>query len=796
MAKKEATFKLNVDSGDSINDLKQFEKELSNVNDDFVEVSSNISEMEDQLYSMALAGDTTSKEFKELQAQTAKYKQIVIETDRSIDALAEQGRGLSTALSLAEGTVAGIQAYTGVTALLGAENEELIATITKLQAAQGVLNSIQIIRQQLQENSIKLTQAQTAAQKLLTLATGKGTKAMKLLRGALLATGIGALVVGVALLAANWDKVKIALGGATKSQQAMNDVTDKAIEAAAEELSALDKLGKKINDENVSRADKTEAIKELQAQYPSLLSNVDAEGSSLDEVNKALELNAQLTLLKAQADAIAELQTEEFKNQIKAQTDAQAGSNQGWVAGAIGVFNHTAAIGLNISEQKKSYDESVKRESILDDLLAGIQNQIKATKELGASDDNIETKRTAHAAAQKSRLDRMRAQEEELNNARRMWAAEQDALLDAIALAEEEATTTAIQKELNAVNDKYFELITRAEEFGLNSEILAEEQARKILEIENKYAAESYANKVRLEEAKASAVREGIGLQLDAMIEGQAKEEAVLRQGYEDRRLAIQESEILAFEEKLPLILALEEQEQIAIQEVRDKYREQEKAKESEMQQSKMEGVNNYLNAATEMLSLIADIQQLTTDKQLNSIDEEYDAKLKAAEGDAKLTAKLEEEKDAKKTAVERAAFERSKKMQIAMAIITGIQGVMAAFTAGSSMGPAGVVLGPLMAALAAAGTIVNIAKIKATKFEGGGSTGGAGGAYGSGGVPTGASAASLSVSDNLSNEQTNLNPDGTVAQEAQQTVQVVVVETDITDSQNAVNQIEVKSTY
>ena len=79
MAKKEATFKLNVDSDSAVNDIKQLDKELNNLGDDFVEVSTDISAMEDKLYSMALAGDTTSQEFKELQAQTAKYKQIVIE---------------------------------------------------------------------------------------------------------------------------------------------------------------------------------------------------------------------------------------------------------------------------------------------------------------------------------------------------------------------------------------------------------------------------------------------------------------------------------------------------------------------------------------------------------------------------------------------------------------------------------------------------------------------------------------------------------------------------------------------
>lgn len=78
--------------------------------------------------------------------------------------------------------------------------------------------------------------------------------------------------------------------------------------------------------------------------------------------------------------------------------------------------------------------------------------------------------------------------------------------------------------------------------------------------------------------------------------------------------------------------------------------------------------------------------------------------------------------------AARKKGFERSKKLQLAMAIISGVQGVMAAFTAGSSMGPAGVVMGPVMAALAAVTAGVNIAKIASMKYESP-SAGGGGGA-------------------------------------------------------------------
>lgn len=108
----------------------------------------------------------------------------------------------------------------------------------------------------------------------------------------------------------------------------------------------------------------------------------------------------------------------------------------------------------------------------------------------------------------------------------------------------------------------------------------------------------------------------------------------------------------------------------------------------------------------------IADRYAENTMKGLQSISSLNDALTDIAV--AKAGDNEEEAEKARKK-----GFERSKKLQIAMAVVQGVQGVMAAFTAGSSMGPAGVVMGPLMAAAAGVSAIANIAKIKNQKYEG-----------------------------------------------------------------------------
>jgi Phage-related protein len=110
--------------------------------------------------------------------------------------------------------MAGFTAYQGMLGLTGVESEELQKTMVKLQAAQSALSGVVQLQTAFQKESAAMTaintigtKAYAVAQTVLNFATSAGTKAMKIFRIALISTGIGALVVGVGLLIANFDKV-------------------------------------------------------------------------------------------------------------------------------------------------------------------------------------------------------------------------------------------------------------------------------------------------------------------------------------------------------------------------------------------------------------------------------------------------------------------------------------------------------------------------------------------------------------------------------------------------------------
>jgi hypothetical protein len=149
-----------------------------------------------------------------------------------------------------------------------------------------------------------------------------------------------------------------------------------------------------------------------------------------------------------------------------------------------------------------------------------------------------------------------------------------------------------------------------------------------------------------------------------------------------------------------------------------------------------------------------------------------------------------------KSIAAQKKAFETTKKLNIAMAVIDTIKGAVSAFTGMTSTipGPVGIALGAIAAAGVVASGVANVKKIKDTKFEGGGSAS----------ASTGASVASSANATQpmqpqlfgQNNNQNNL----TAPQDAEKpnnnmVVKAVVVESDVTATQARVKGIQSNAT-
>jgi hypothetical protein len=257
MAETEAIFKLRVDTGNSVNDVENltsavndtqkategkgvqdFEKRLNQLDKTLKDGNLTMrqrSQLVRQYQQIALqAGETSPIGDRAVRSAAALTDQIG-DLNQRVRLLSSDTVKLDTAL---QGISVGAAAFQGVQsaiALTGVENEELIKSMQKLQAVQGVVNSIQTITNALNKDailgiqlrvalekaknfvmtgSIAGTVTLSAAEKELGASTLFTANAMKVLRGALIALGIPALIILIGYLVTNFDKVTKAVSGA------------------------------------------------------------------------------------------------------------------------------------------------------------------------------------------------------------------------------------------------------------------------------------------------------------------------------------------------------------------------------------------------------------------------------------------------------------------------------------------------------------------------------------------------------------------------------------------------------
>lgn len=148
--------------------------------------------------------------------------------------------------------------------------------------------------------------------------------------------------------------------------------------------------------------------------------------------------------------------------------------------------------------------------------------------------------------------------------------------------------------------------------------------------------------------------------------------------------------------------------------------------------QASLQAAGAVLGGVNDILSAVSEANQEKTQEQLDNLDKQF------GEQEAKLQQQLDnglisqEEFDRQKyamdmqryqqeEAIKKKAFEQDKKMKIAQATISMVQGMVSAFAGAMQLGPiAGPIVGGILAAAVGVMGAMNIAKIKSTKYEAG----------------------------------------------------------------------------
>ncbi len=349
------------------------------------------------------------------------------------------------------------------------------------------------------------------------------------------------------------------------------------------------------------------------------------------------------------------------------------------------------------------------------------------------------------------------------------------------------------------------------------------ESASKRRQQEAEYAKQRLETARQIEDTNIALMDEGLNKELKA---NEVKYQRLIADNAKNAKLTTEEKKTIekqleeqAFNEKKAINAKFDEETKQALV-ASEKAKTDEKAKLDEEENKRLEAV----------AKLREETGKTEQEKALQKIRDEYKTKLDLAKGDAVLTAQLEAERNAKLTETndKYREAEKAKEKKLQEEKIQAVQGGLSAISslaeafAGSSKesqkkafkvqkavnianatidtyksatsayaSAGNPILGAVFASIAVAAGLANIKKISSTTFEGG--AGASGGASAPSSVPSMNPQTPMFSSGN--DQANNLSSTNNGLQGQQQTIKAVVVESEITASQNKMSKIKESAT-
>jgi hypothetical protein len=721
-----------------------------------------------ELQNMAAAYGETSTEAAQAAKRAAELKDQIEDTNDLLQSY--KGEGTFIAMGKAMSAVAsGFSAIEGGLGLVGVESENVQKTMLKVQSAMALAQGLEGLEDagRSMKNLYSRIKETSLAQKVLTgvqtaynFVVGAGSGALKAFRAALISTGIGAIIVAVGLLIANFDLLLDALQPVIESLKAVGDFlgfTDFAGEEAHEnEMKRLE--AEKQAREELAAAREAQ-FNSSQKQYEREIALMDAQGKDTKKLTK-LKIEESI---KYQKEKLKEIELE-----IRASEQT--------------VNTLKKLVGTD-SESIKRYEDIKKQRIELTEGIKDAQNQLL----INEVNNNKKSAEAAQAAAEKAREAAKKKREDYVTNLQKQnedaAKLEEEAENQRLALMQDgiEKEKALREDQFNDYRDNFLKERTKEEQTALDNQYK-----------EGKISRETY-NKLTEE------------LQINAYNKLTQQEKDILKNAKE-----LLNKDLLAIDEKYQA--EVKKRTEDFQKKMQDDEKQRKLAFDMEIERMEEENYQASLTAQDKELYLIsekyaemermakgnADAEKTIAEmrgREVAAINQKYDkeneerkrAELERNVGFAKqgltIIQDLTDLFGKKGIESARKAFKVKKAAQMASALIDTYMNATAAY--GSQFlplpDPSSPVRGGIAAGLAVAAGLVNVAKIGAQKFEGGGSSGGGGGG---GGVSGG----SLSAGGGMQAPNFNVvgnNGLNQLAQLQQQPTQAFVVSGEVTSAQS-----------
>ena len=412
MAEEIIGIKITTDVNQATQDVQKLDKAFEGTDTSVKSLRTQLKEAQAQVGLMADKFGATSKEAVNAAKKAAELKDRIGDAKALTDAFNPDAKFKAVASSLA-GVAGGFSALQGAMALFGNENKDVEKALLKVNAAMALSQGLQAVGESVdsfrqlgaviksttifQELNNAATKTAVVVQKAFGVATVETSQGFKVLKGAIVATGIGALVVLLGLVINNFDAIadwikKSPLGALAKGVGALVEQFTDFIGVTSEAERNLNKLSaanKKANEDIANR------IKILKAQ-----------GGSEDEIYKLSqkrvenELNTLRESLKTKGK-FTEEENKQFKDLKVEQLVLTAEYNKK-------TADATAKAGEEAKKKRDEVNKQVEADTkTANKMLIDLQNE-KALAEITSEDDKAKKQAEINYNARIAEIDALK----------------------------------------------------------------------------------------------------------------------------------------------------------------------------------------------------------------------------------------------------------------------------------------------------------------------------------------------------------------------------------------------------
>lgn len=244
--------------------VEEFSAALAKANQPAKQLETTLRSLKDQIARAKAEGKDFGDEYEDLTQKAGVLANAIKNANKEIKDSASDTKNIENLIGSLTGIAAGFEVAAGASALFGEKNEDVEKALLKVNSTIAITDGLQkFYTATLKEGALtKLadsiaTGTQSAATTLYTFVTGGATVATKAFRAALIATGIGAIVVLIVTLVNAMSDLGDATGETTESLKeqkdaadefvnSLNDVATAASEARAAQAGGSDEIKRQI----------------------------------------------------------------------------------------------------------------------------------------------------------------------------------------------------------------------------------------------------------------------------------------------------------------------------------------------------------------------------------------------------------------------------------------------------------------------------------------------------------------------------------------------------------------------